>query len=154
MRRKADKSVMSLSAMSEYAKREASWAGMMLNSGDISVSTYKRKTPEAPIVDKDAQDKEIARKVDIAVAEKLKLKSEEAEKVDASLLPKEDKTAEATTSPLEQKQWEVNQNNWFEAYKNKLGPKSYPLTTGPSETPLYDSMKSGAKNTLNFVNTG
>lgn len=152
MRRKANNRHIGSAAMADYAKREASWSGMLMNVGDLSVGNYKKIVPEAPEVDTEAQDKEIARKVDIAVAEKLKSKG--AEKVDTSLLPKEDTDTEAPANPLEQKQWEVSQNNWFEAYKSKLGPKSYPLTTGPSETPLYDSIKSGAKNTLNFVNTG
>ena len=109
MRRKVNNRHIGSAAMADYAKREASWSGMLMNAGDLSVGNYKKITPEAPEVDTEAQDKEIARKVDIAVAEKLKAK--DAEKVDTSLLPKEDTATEAQANPLEQKQWEVSQNN-------------------------------------------
>ena len=102
-RPKIDKRIITPGAMADYAKREASWSGMLMNAGDLSVGNYKKIAPAAPEVDTEAQDKEIARKVDIAVAEKLKAK--DAEKVDASLLPKEDTATEAPANPLEQKQW-------------------------------------------------
>ena len=57
-RPKIDKRIITPGAMADYAKREASWSGMLMNVGDLSVGNYKKIVPEAPEVDTEAKDKE------------------------------------------------------------------------------------------------
>ena len=59
MRRKVNNRHIGSAAMADYAKREASWSGMLMNAGDLSVGNYKKIAPEATEVDTEAQDKEI-----------------------------------------------------------------------------------------------